>query len=192
MLDYIHLWHTFWLNDLYIKKKQNRCGQTLLSIYCTLYFIGLESYHKCDRVGVNYGYIILEIDRNLHRCLSFTGWVFRICTDAVASNKKVQIINWSKYNCWLWQPTSSHNFLMIATLAHAFTSGMRDLVERLREEFFLRVYISIENVTLCLWEDCFPSNIISVRQTCNHVYLFGSRVAATSRAPLHPSAAPLW
>lgn len=54
-----------WMN----LKKKKRSGQILLSIYCTLYFFGLESYRKCDGVGVSYGYIIIEIDRNLHRCL---------------------------------------------------------------------------------------------------------------------------
>lgn len=68
-------------------------AQIFLSIYCTLYFIGLESYQKCDGVGVNYGYIIIEIDWNLHWCGFFTGWVFLICTDAVTTNKKVQIMH---------------------------------------------------------------------------------------------------
>lgn len=51
MLDYVHLWH---MNKLKNKKKP-RCGEILLYIYCTLHFIGLESYLKCDGVGVNYG-----------------------------------------------------------------------------------------------------------------------------------------
>lgn len=48
------------------------------------------SYRKCDRVGVNYGHIIIKIDRDLHRW-TFTGWVGLICIDAVVSNKKYRL-----------------------------------------------------------------------------------------------------
>lgn len=58
---------------------------------CILHYSCLESYRKGDRVGVNYGHIIFEIDRDLHRW-AFTGWVCFIYSDAVASNKKLRLV----------------------------------------------------------------------------------------------------
>lgn len=72
----------------------------IIDIYFLVYYYfnkknNLDSYFKCDRVGVNYRHIILEIHRDLHWWASFTGWVCLICIDAVASDKRC------KHDYWL-------------------------------------------------------------------------------------------